>query len=264
MLNISSNNPQANSGYYSRNLESSLFLGSPKDANFNPLNLKFDKPGINNQARPKDSDILHQNPEKRGSSRHHNSTDLEFKMPRNRFEQFYHSKRRTAERVAGDENLKAKPGKALSSSQPNLRVAFAQENQNITSKLDRYYVGKELSLKKPTNQNSRQVLGVSSKSSANLSSVPQQERLQEEQKVTNGVSPKQSVHNLLSNLLTKSNIVKSAHQLSADKAMILMSNKQNTINGQKSDFYKAGSSNFFFNSNFKSSMFKLTAKRARR
>lgn len=51
-------------------------------------------------------------------------------------------------------------------------------------------------------------------------------------------------------------IVEFAHALSADKAMILVSKKQNIIKGQKSAFYKAGSSTFFFNSNCKSSKFK--------
>lgn len=51
-------------------------------------------------------------------------------------------------------------------------------------------------------------------------------------------------------------IVEFAHPLSADKAMILVSKKQNLIKGQRPNFYKAGSSTFFFNSNCKSSKFK--------
>ena len=149
MLNLSSNHGLANSGYYSRNLDSSVFLGAPRNSNFNPLNLKFDKPGINNQARPQDNDILHQRPEKRGSSRLHESVDLEFKMPRNRFEKFYHSKRRTAERVTGGENHQIKFRSALSSSQPNLRISLAEKDGKGPAKVDSYYVGRQVKIDRP-------------------------------------------------------------------------------------------------------------------
>lgn len=149
MMNLCSNNALANSGYYSRNLDSSVFLGAPRNANFNPLNLKFDKPGINNQARPQDNDILHQRPEKRGSSRMHESVDLEFKMPRNRFEKFYHSKKRTAERVAGGEHKPMKFRSTLSSSQPNLRIPLAEKDGNQPTKVESYYIGKQVKIDRP-------------------------------------------------------------------------------------------------------------------
>jgi len=95
------------SGYQSNNLSSNVFASAPKDSKYNPMSLKFDKPGLNNKAKPEDNDVLNQKPQKkRGIRRKHQSVDLEFKKPRNRFEKFYFAQKRSVNRCHSSQVLK--------------------------------------------------------------------------------------------------------------------------------------------------------------
>lgn len=104
------------SGYYSKNLASNVFAGAPRAARYNPLNLKFERKEMNDEAKPKDHDILNQNlqgsQQKRGSKRLHKSIDLEFTKPKNRFAKFYFSRNRSGHQHRSLDPWKSKKKRA--------------------------------------------------------------------------------------------------------------------------------------------------------